>query len=184
MTSENVFVRPVNGEAIEGVLSHSSFNAVSFGAKAALDPNTTYEVVVVNGGLTDLAKNPIAEQSVLRFSTGDTIEQPMNPGGAGGMSQGGGGSGTSDGNGGGGGGGSGNVSGGAGMTSAAGSATSLGSGGQSDAPVARDPATATESGCGCSVPGRDTPARAAWLLVAGALLIRARRRAEARGQTP
>src|SRR6185436_4256017 len=82
ITADNVIVRPVDGQPIDGVFSHSSFNAVSFGAKADLLPDTTYEVIVNKGGLTDLAQNPIGEDTVIRFSTGDTIMQPTNMGGS------------------------------------------------------------------------------------------------------
>lgn len=84
ITPESIIVRPVGGDAIEGVFSHSSFNAVSFGAKADLVDDTTYEVVIVKDGLKDLAQNPIAEQSVTRFSTGATLDEPPSEGGAGG----------------------------------------------------------------------------------------------------
>lgn len=83
VSPENIIVRPFDGEPIDGVFSHSSFNAVSFGAKEPLLEDTTYEVVIVREGLTDLAQNAIAEETVTRFSTGDAIQGPAGGGGSG-----------------------------------------------------------------------------------------------------
>jgi hypothetical protein len=68
---------------LDGVLSKSSFNAISFGARAPLEANTTYEVVVPAAGLKDLVGNPIATGVTSRFSTGATITAVMT--GAGGV---------------------------------------------------------------------------------------------------
>lgn len=186
VTPEHVIVRAVNGTALDGVLSHSSFNAISFGAKADLEPNTTYEVVVVKDGLTDLAKNPIGEQTVLRFSTGATIDAPVGGGGTGGGGSAGSGSGGASAAGAGGmpstGGSSDN--GGKPMSDAGTSATSGGSGGSTtEQPKGgSSPASTDDSGgCGCSVPGRSTGTTAFGLALLGALLGRARRRARERG---
>lgn len=187
VTPEHVIVRPVNGTAIDGVLSHSSFNAVSFGAKADLKPDTTYEVVVVQGGLTDLAKNPIAEQTVLRFSTGGTLDAPIGVGGSGGGDMGGsagsGGMSTAGAGGMPGMGGSGDSAGK--PTSDAGtSANSAGTGGSVTPQPAAGSGNSTDGdsgGCGCSVPGRNTGEAAFGLALAGAFLGAARRRARERG---
>jgi hypothetical protein len=174
VTPESIIVRPVGGDAIEGVFSHSSFNAVSFGAKADLADDTTYEVVVVKDGLRDLAQNPIAEQSVVRFSTGATVDEPPSEGGAGGsLSAGGGGvggSGTSAG------GSSGGVGGGmpprAGAPSTSGaSANASGAGG-----MAATPPTSDDAGCGCTLPGgAQRQGLAALAALAALSLIRQRR---------
>jgi MYXO-CTERM domain-containing protein len=186
---ENVIVRPVNGEAISGVFSHSSFNAVSFGAKESLKSNTTYEVVVVKGGLTDLAKNPIAEQSVLRFSTGDTIETPTNTGGSGGMSMGGSAGSAGDAPSGAGMAGTTMSSGGSSSSSAGTANSSAGTGTSDVAGSSSAGATATggsaatpedAGGCGCAVPGHEPSGRGLWLLGAG-LLAGWRRRNRVRG---
>jgi hypothetical protein len=177
MTAESIIVRPVDGEAIDGVFSHSSFNAVSFGAKDALLADTTYEVVIVSGGLADLAQNPIGEETVTRFSTGSTIQEPMGGGGSGNMAGSGGGSGAPS----------------AGGPAMGGSSSGGGppaSGG--DEPLgnagtlAADPSDAPQDsgGCGCTVPG-GTPSRGglAALLALGALGLasRAGRRSRKRG---
>ncbi|HVJ21415.1 MAG TPA: Ig-like domain-containing protein [Polyangiaceae bacterium] len=179
MTAESIVVRPVGGDAIDGVFSHSSFNAVSFGAKQPLLADTTYEVVILAGGLADLAQNPIAGETVTRFSTGNTIELPAGTGGSGGMSAGG-----SSGSGG-------NVpdNGGA-PTSSAGtdSGTAAGSGGTEAGggpanPGAQPSSAAEEDGaCGCRTPGRRRGSTGlALLALAGlGLCARARRRGRLR----
>jgi MYXO-CTERM domain-containing protein len=153
ITPESIIVRPVGGEALEGVFSHSSFNAVSFGAKADLADDTTYEVVVVKDGLKDLAQNPIAEQSVVRFSTGATVDEPPGGGGGGGaggsMSMAGGATGGSSSD-------AGSSSGGVGggMPPRAGAPSNSGGTGTSGtSAVAATPPAADEDGCGCAVPG-------------------------------
>ncbi|MEO5769716.1 MAG: Ig-like domain-containing protein, partial [Polyangia bacterium] len=75
----SMIVRKAGGAAIEGTFSKSSFNALSFGPKAPLEANSTYEVVIPAGGLKDLVGNPIATAAMARFSTGATLT-----GGAGG----------------------------------------------------------------------------------------------------
>jgi MYXO-CTERM domain-containing protein len=163
MTAESIVVRPVDGQPLEGVFSHSSFNAVSFGAKATLLENTTYEVVVLKDGLKDLAQNPIGEETVTRFSTGDTIQMPMGGGGGSGM---GGGAGTDSGSAGSApaGGGSGNSGG-----DVSGAGTTMAQAGTNGATPSGT--TPQESGgCGCSVPG-ESRARAGFALFGLAALL-------------
>jgi MYXO-CTERM domain-containing protein len=181
ISPESVIVRPVGGAPVEGVFSHSSFNAVSFGAKAPLTDDTTYEVVLVKDGLKDLAQNPLAEQSVVRFSTGATIDAPVSEGGAGGaMSAGGtmsaGGSGGMPSESGG------SESGGkapsAGTTASAGTTSSAGTTTANPTPGGGG----DDAGCGCSVPGESGPARGWAVAALTALAIsRARRRAARKG---
>jgi MYXO-CTERM domain-containing protein len=153
ISPDSIIVRPVGGDPVEGVFSHSSFNAVSFGAKADLADDTTYEVVVVKDGLRDLAQNPIAEQSVVRFSTGATLDVPPGDGGAGGtggsVSLAGGGAGGSSS-------GAGNSSGGVGggMPPRAGAPSSSNGGGSSGSSATEpSPPAAEDGGCGCAVAG-------------------------------
>jgi hypothetical protein len=179
VTAENLIVRPVGGPALPGVFSHSSFNAVSFGAKEALEADTTYEVVVVQGGLKDLSQNPIGEQSVLRFSTGATIERPIGEAGSGGSSAGsagaagtGGSSAMTAGSGGAPAGGTGSSAGA--PNGSSGSSSTAGSGSQ----PASTPRPDDAAGCSCSLPGRaPTPFSFVSLL---ALLALRRRRGGAR----
>ncbi len=176
ITAENIIVRPVDGQPIEGVFSHSSFNAISFGAKAALLEDTTYEVVVVKDGLKDLAQNPIAEETVTRFSTGDTIQMPMGGGGGSGM-----------------GGGAGTDSGTAGTGPAAGGSGNSGgqvsSAGTTMAQAGTNGVIPTETtpqdggGCGCTVPGESSARTGFALFGLAALLLGSRlgRRSAKRG---
>jgi hypothetical protein len=149
ITPESIIVRPVGGQPIQGVFSHSSFNAVSFGAKADLVDDTTYEVVVVKDGLKDLAQNPIAEQSVVRFSTGATVDEPPSEGGAGGSISaaggGAGGSGPSAGSN------SGGV--GGGMPPRAGAPSSSGSSSSGTGALEPTSPANEEASCGCALPG-------------------------------
>jgi MYXO-CTERM domain-containing protein len=179
ISAESIVVRPLNGDPVDGVFSHSSFNAVSFGAKADLSEDTTYEVVIVKDGLKDLAQNPIAEPSVIRFSTGATVDAPVGSGGSGGASSTAGGQaggsagmpGTS----------AGSDSGGtaptAGMASGGTSTASAGMGVAGTAP-----AEGAESGCGCELPGQSR-APATWALLGLAALVAARSRRDVRRVT-
>lgn len=180
ISPDSIIVRPVGGAPVEGVFSHSSFNAVSFGAKAALADDTTYEVVLVKDGLKDLAQNPLGEQSVVRFSTGATIDAPVPEGGAGGTMNAGG----SQAAGGSGSGGVPSSSAGSesgGQAPSAGNASSGASTGGTSSMLTPAPVS-DGGGCGCSVPGRSGPARA-WTLAALAALaaIGMRRRAAREG---
>jgi Bacterial Ig-like domain len=202
---KNIIVRK-NGECtpLAGNFSKSSFNAISFGTKAPLVANATYDVVVPAGGIKDLAGNAIAAGSIAHFSTGTTLDAVMACDGDGAVVPGGGSGGT----GAGGGAGAPGTAGSAGATTAGGAGGAAGSGGTAgtsvvpaagapaggmagtagstggtttEPPVAADPA-----GCGCTVPGR-APAGAASLLLAGLALLgnrraRARRRGERSGQ--
>lgn len=170
---ESIIVRPVGGEAVDGVFSHSSFNAVSFGAKAALLDDTTYEVMLVKDGLKDLAQNPLAEQSVVRFSTGATIDAPVGSGGSASV------------------GGSAPVGGGGMPGSSAGSesggkAPSAGSPGagtnSSGSAAMAGSSTGEDAGCGCSVPGRSPVSVVAALAAAALAAAGSRRRARRRSR--
>jgi Bacterial Ig-like domain len=198
---QNIVVRK-NGDCtpIAGNFSKSSFNAISFGAKAPLVANATYDVVVPAGGIKDLAGNAITVGAVAHFSTGTTIDAVMacpgdgvvvpsgNEGGTGqgggagqaGMGGMGGMAGTSTAGGAGGATGTG-VSGsgmlGAGAPAGGGMTASAGASGGTT-PVATNPAD--PGGCGCSVPGR-SPFSAASLLFAGLAWL-GTRRARARCQ--
>ncbi len=84
----NIVVRSVGGAVVPGVFSKSSFDAISFGPKAPLSANTTYEVVVPVGGVADLVGNKNTAASTTRFSTGATVD--MTGGGGTGTGTGGG----------------------------------------------------------------------------------------------
>jgi hypothetical protein len=65
-------VRPVGGEPLTGYYS-SQINIANFGPDSLLKPNTTYEVVLVKGGIKDYAGNGLAQDYVYRFSTGAAV---------------------------------------------------------------------------------------------------------------
>ena len=157
VTPTNIVVRPVDGEPLDGVFSHSSFNAVSFGAKAPLLADTTYEVVIIKDGLSDLAQNPIGEETVTRFSTGDMIQEPTGVGGSGNVGGSGGSAGTP-------------AAGGEPASAGSSSGGQTSNAGSSTATAGTNPDTVTGTmpqeggGCGCSVPGQDRSS-SAWALL-------------------
>jgi MYXO-CTERM domain-containing protein len=188
--AKNIVVRK-NGDCtpLTGVFSKSSFNAISFGTKAPLVADATYDVVVPAGGVKDLAGNVITAGAVAHFSTGAAIESVMacagdgevvGPGNEGGSSSGGaaGSGGTVSM--------AGTATGGMPMTAGSntGGVTSVSAGSDtggsvssagSGAGTAPMGAAASEpGGCGCSVPGR-SPLGAASLLLAGLAWLGVRR---------
>jgi Bacterial Ig-like domain len=194
----NIVVRTVAGAVVPGVFSKSSFNAISFGPKAPLAANTTYEVSVPAGGVTDLVGNKITVASTVRFSTGATIDTTgvsVDGGaGAGGGTSAGGSTSVAGATAAGGAPGVAGGSSAAGSTSVGGSAggstsvgdsggsatTSAGSGNVSGsapaasagaAPVGGGAGSAANSGsCSCSMPGAPTPA-SGWAVTVAAACI-------------
>ena len=75
VSQENVSIRPVGGEPLDGIFTYN-FNTLSFGPSAPLAADTTYEVVLAAGGVSDVMGNAIPDEIVIRFSTGATIEEP------------------------------------------------------------------------------------------------------------
>ncbi|MEM7203604.1 MAG: Ig-like domain-containing protein [Planctomycetota bacterium] len=63
-------VRPVGGSALAGSYSNQ-FGIVNFWPRDPLRPDTTYEVVIAAGGMTDWAGNGLAETFVSQFTTWD-----------------------------------------------------------------------------------------------------------------
>lgn len=61
-------VRPVGGEPIKGTWG-SRMGVLNFSPNEDLKPGTTYEVVLPKGGITDLVRNPIAEEFKSTFTT-------------------------------------------------------------------------------------------------------------------
>jgi hypothetical protein len=90
VTAANFIVRPLGGAPLAGNYSMSSVNSISFGAIDPLLPNTTYEIMLPQGGVTDILKNAIAAPITARFSTGATVDTtiPATDGGAAGGSTG------------------------------------------------------------------------------------------------
>ena len=70
--TDSFIVRPVGGSALPGTYSNQ-FGIVNFSPDAALQPNTTYEVVVPSGGMEDWSGNSVPTTFVSRFSTGGEV---------------------------------------------------------------------------------------------------------------
>lgn len=73
----NVQLRTAAGEPVDAILTYA-FNTLSIEAKDPLAEDTTYEVFL-GGGLADVTGNALPEETVYRFSTGDTIVIPEPP---------------------------------------------------------------------------------------------------------
>jgi MYXO-CTERM domain-containing protein len=172
VTSSTLVVRKNGGAPLPGVFSRSSFNAISFGSKQPLEANSTYEVIVKAGGVKDLAGNAIADEAVVRFSTGDALEAASDAGT--------GSSGPIDDASGGGEGGSAGAAGGevagaggdgTGGAAGGGLGGSPSTGGNMSTGVAGGGTSADAPGCSCGVPGG--PARSGARLWIAALLMAA-----------
>ncbi len=72
LTTDTIVVRPLGGEALAGSWSVSQ-TVVGFWPDAPLESNTTYEVLVPAGGVTDLVGNAVAAEFRSTFSTGDDV---------------------------------------------------------------------------------------------------------------
>lgn len=75
LSEQSIVVRPVGGEPLDGIYSYA-FNTLSFGPSELLEADTTYEVVLAEGGLADIMGNALSEEVVVRFSTGDMVVVP------------------------------------------------------------------------------------------------------------
>ena len=65
-------LRPLGGEPLPAVVMHTSYDVVNVVPVDALQPDTTYEVRLVAGGLRDVAGNAVAQRSFY-FSTGTSL---------------------------------------------------------------------------------------------------------------
>lgn len=75
VNSQTIQLRPVGGAPIPTTVIHTSYNVVNIVPDALLEPNTTYEVRLLQDGVRDVAGNGIATHSFL-FSTGATLTAP------------------------------------------------------------------------------------------------------------
>lgn len=78
VNQQTVTVRPLGGEPLEGIYSYA-FNTLSFGPNVPFEADTTYELVLAKDGLSDALGNAVSQEVLVRFSTGDTIDEPPPP---------------------------------------------------------------------------------------------------------
>jgi hypothetical protein len=183
-----VAIRPSGGEPLEGVYTYN-FNTLSFSPTEPFAQNTTIEIALGADGVKDVSGNPLGEEIIARFSTGDSIviaPPPVAEPDAGVMTGGSGGAGGSSGVGGSGGaatvdtGGMGapappRTAGASGMAAAPGADTSSGGGDESEA---------APSGCSCRIGPRElrSPGSHLAALAAAAVWLRRRRAGRARAR--
>jgi len=72
VNGDTFVVRPVGGAALDGHLIFAFNDALTFTPFAPLLPETTYEVILAPGGITDAAGNPTDGYS-FTFSTGNAV---------------------------------------------------------------------------------------------------------------
>lgn len=78
LSTDTVTVRAVGGEAMTGIYTYQ-FNHLSFSPDTPFAPDTTYEISIPAGGLTDVMGNGLAEDVVVHFATGSTVTVPDPP---------------------------------------------------------------------------------------------------------
>lgn len=78
VSTETVTVRPVGGEALDGIYSYQ-FNQLSFSPDVPFSADTTYEVSIPSDGLKDVMGNGVSEDVVMHFATGSTVTIPDPP---------------------------------------------------------------------------------------------------------
>ncbi|MGF1452124.1 MAG: Ig-like domain-containing protein [Opitutales bacterium] len=75
----NIMVRPFGGDPIGGTFSQTDKDVVTFHPDELLAEDTTYEVILPVGGLSDVSGNALTEEFRFTFSTGpaiSTVNQP------------------------------------------------------------------------------------------------------------
>ncbi|HXS16205.1 MAG TPA: Ig-like domain-containing protein [Polyangiaceae bacterium] len=189
VSKETIAIRPVDGEALDGVYTYQ-FNHLSFSPDEPFLADTTYEISIPSEGVADVMGNGLSEDVVVHFSTGSnvTIPDPDPPGSGGASSASGGGGGPAVSSGGSGGGFVAPDGSGGGFVAPSGGASSLGTGGSTAAGGATSsggtpgvqgdpgPGTGDASG-GCSMSPKHSPTTQLLSLgVLGAVLALARRK--------
>jgi hypothetical protein len=76
VSTETVTVRPIGGEAISGIYTYQ-FNQLSFSPDEPFAVDTTYQVSIPAGGLTDAMGNGLTDDVLLHFSTGADLSLPV-----------------------------------------------------------------------------------------------------------
>jgi YVTN family beta-propeller protein len=69
--SDSFIVRPTGGAPIAGTLAFTDKDVINFSPTALLLANTTYEVELVAGGISDVSGNSLAEAHTFEFTTGN-----------------------------------------------------------------------------------------------------------------
>jgi MYXO-CTERM domain-containing protein len=172
----NVIIRPFGGAALDGIYTYA-FNTLSFSPNVPFAADQTYEIVLAAGGMKDAMGNGLAAETLVRFSTGKSIDTTP-PVGTGGGGQGGtaGGAGANT---------AGQPStstGGASQGGVGGTSSQAGSGGRSQGGKAatNNPASdaGSESSCECTMTSSPRPAGAflSFALAAFAVIRRRSRR--------
>jgi hypothetical protein len=72
VSDTTMIVRPLGGQPIKGMVSFYHNGTLTFGPHTPLQPNTTYQVELVAGGIRDVAGNGMVRFTSV-FSTGATI---------------------------------------------------------------------------------------------------------------
>jgi Bacterial Ig-like domain len=73
VTPSNILLRPVGGSAVRTVVLYGDHDVIQLLPQEPLLANTTYEVILVAGGIKDAAGNAIGHTD-LRFSTGPSLD--------------------------------------------------------------------------------------------------------------
>lgn len=76
VSKDNVSIRAVDGEPLDGMYTYQ-FNHLSFRPDVPFAADTTYEVSIASGGVTDVMGNGLSEDVVVHFSTGSMVTVPV-----------------------------------------------------------------------------------------------------------
>jgi DNA-binding beta-propeller fold protein YncE len=74
LNTDSVVLRPIGGEAVDGDVVFTDHDVLNFTPRELLQDDTTYELVLPAGGLSDVAGNALAEDFRFTFSTGDSLD--------------------------------------------------------------------------------------------------------------
>ncbi len=75
VTPENLVVRTAEGDPVGGMFTYQ-FNQLSFSPDEPFSADTTYEIYLPAGGVSDVMGNGIAEEVSVLFSTGSVVSVP------------------------------------------------------------------------------------------------------------